>query len=495
MRTLFLLAVLAVGCLAGDWEVEDGVLVLTKDNFDAAIEQHEHILVEFYAPWCGHCKALAPEYAKAAQALEKEGSAIKLAKVDATEETDLAQQYDVKGYPTIHFFTNQMPKEYTGGRTSKEIVSWLKKKTGPPADIFTDADAAVEFTTKDDVVLMGFFEDLESKGATVYKSVASLHDGLPFGITSTLEVADALDAKMESIVLFKKFDDNRVLYSGKFIAEDLDSFITQEQLPLVTLFSDETAPKIFGGPIRSHFLAFYPRESEDSEATMSQLRESAQSFKGKVLFVQIDTSDDEADRIMEFFNIKDSDAPTCRLINLEEDMRKFVPDFSDLKAAKIVPWVQSYLDGNLEPHLNTEDIPDDWDSSPVKILVGKNFESIALDSTKHVFVEFYAPWCGHCKQLAPIWDELGEHFDGDEDVVIAKMDATKNEVKQVQVSGFPTLKFFTKGTNEMIDYTGGRTLDDLIEFVEAHVSGADEDTGKEDGEEEPPVDDVPKDEL
>ena len=66
-----------------------------------------------------------------------------------------------------------------------------------------------------------------------------------------------------------------------------------------------------------------------------------------------------------------------------------------------------------------------------------------LTSPLLVFVSD-APWCGHCKQLAPIWDQLAEHFMDDKEVVIAKVDATKNEIADIPVQGFPTLKFITK---------------------------------------------------
>lgn len=97
MRSLLpLLLVLSSSCcLADEITKDEGVLVLTEKNFAQAVQDNEFVLVEFYAPWCGHCKALAPEYAKAAGILAEKGSNIKLGKVDATEEGKLAEQHEV----------------------------------------------------------------------------------------------------------------------------------------------------------------------------------------------------------------------------------------------------------------------------------------------------------------------------------------------------------------------------------------------------------------
>merc|ERR1711953_603985 len=118
---LFILFVLFATSKAVEIETEDEVLVLTKDNFDQAIQENDHILVEFYAPWCGHCKKLTPEYAQAA-------------KVDATIERDLGDKFGVRGYPTLQFFTKGEPAKYDGNRKAEGIVEWVKKASGLPTE-------------------------------------------------------------------------------------------------------------------------------------------------------------------------------------------------------------------------------------------------------------------------------------------------------------------------------------------------------------------------
>ena len=92
------LGLIGAAAVASASDVHD----LKTDTFPAFIQENPLVLAEFFAPWCGHCKALAPEYEEAATTLKEKD--IKLVKVDCTEEADLCQSYGVEGYPTLKIF-------------------------------------------------------------------------------------------------------------------------------------------------------------------------------------------------------------------------------------------------------------------------------------------------------------------------------------------------------------------------------------------------------
>ncbi|GLT42618.1 hypothetical protein SLA2020_166080 [Shorea laevis] len=233
------LALFFVSALAED------VVVLTEDNFEKEVGQDSGALVEFYAPWCGHCKKLAPEYEKLGSSFKKAKSVL-IGKVDCDEHKSLCTKYGVQGYPTIQWFPKGSlePKKYEGPRS---------------------AEALAEF--------------VNTEGGT---------------------------------------------------------------------------------------------------------------------------------------NVKIATVP-----------------------------------------------------SSVVVLTDDNFGEIVLDETKDVLVEFYAPWCGHCKNLAPTYEKVATAFKQEEDVVIANLDADKYKdlSEKYVVSGYPTLKFFPKGNKAGEEFEGGRDLEDFVAFI------------------------------
>jgi len=105
--------------------------------------------------------------------------------------------------------------------------------------------------------------------------------------------------------------------------------------------------------------------------------------------------------------------------------------------------------------------------SAVLDLIPENFDKVVFESGKPTLVEFFAPWCGHCKTLAPVYEQLAQSFASSKDVQIAKVDADaeKSLGRKYGVQGFPTLKWFDGKSKEPQEYKGGRDLDSLTKFV------------------------------
>lgn len=237
------------GALAASAAAKSAVMDLIPKNFDnVVLKSGKPTLVEFFAPWCGHCKNLAPVYEELAFAFEHAKDKIQIAKVDADAERSLGKRFGIQGFPTLKFFDGKSdkPEEYKSGRDLESLTAFITEKTGVK-----------------------------------------------------------------------------------------------------------------------------PRRKQD--------------------------------------------------------------------------------------------LP-----SEVVVLNDKSFKDV-VGSDKNVLVSFTAPWCGHCKKLAPTWETLALDFVNEKNVVIAKVDAeasnSKGVTKEQGVKSYPTIKWFPAGSKEAVDYTGGRQEKDFVSFI------------------------------
>lgn len=522
-RSLFAIALLALGATAA---VAEDVLTLTGETFAEAVKTHEKLIVEFYAPWCGHCKKLEPEYEAAAGPLKEEG--ITLAKVDATEEgnKELASKFGVQGFPTLKIFRGSAdsPSEYEGPREKDGIISYSKKQFGPAFAEITTADEATKATTlSDDLSVVGTFPaGGDSDAATAFKAAAeALRNDCTFTYTTDAKLVKEAEGK-ESIMVFRNFDTNVVKFDGSFNKVRCCVYRKGAAVCATAAVCEKEEGACAGGDRRFHREGVgaapdvaRPHGQEQEGSREGVCRQAAQgaghragrlqgprgvpggahcpqrrtrrparapppplhgpqgptaavlrrwatldrNSRHRMQVIFMDPAENSG--AMTFFGAS-ADALPAILIHDPKSDGKF--NSGVLEVSKVKAFVEDFKAGKIEKTVKSEEPPAENDG-PVTVVVGKTFEEIVMGA-KNVLIEFYAPWCGHCKKLEPIYNELGEAFKDNSSVVIAKMDATANDVpvSGFDVKGFPTIMFVTdKG--EIKSYDGGRALEDFTAYL------------------------------
>ncbi|GJP55272.1 hypothetical protein CLOM_g14253 [Closterium sp. NIES-68] len=456
------------------------VITLDSSSFDEIVPNEEFIVVEFYAPWCGHCKNLAPEYEKAAKALEESGSTVKLAKVDADDAKNkgLAKKYEVKGFPTLKIFRkgSDTPQDYNGPRDADGIVSYLKKQSGPATSEAKSAEHIKDLAASESVVVVGVFKDVESEEFKAFSSVANLfRSDYVFVHTTDSSLLPETGGPLAApaVRLLKQFDEG-FADIATFEVEALKAFVEQHAVPLVIEFSQDPKDrthltKVFESS-KPKALLFYSYKADNAADFRAEYTAVAKANSDSIYFVIGEAAVN--DHALKYFGLTAADTPAIIIHDPESD-GKFVK--KSIQPADIAPFVAKYKAGEAERVVKSEAIPAD-NSGPVKVLVANALDDMVFKSGKNVLIEFYAPWCGHCKKLEPIYKEVGEELASDPDVIVAKMDATANDVPQAtfSVKGFPTIYLYTS-EGKVVSYSGDRGKAGLVEFVKKNktpVKGA-----------------------
>lgn len=337
------------------------------------------------------------------------------------------------------------------------------KQSLPAVSVLT-SETLEDFKKADKVVLVAYFDATDKASNETFTQVAeNLRDNYPFGASSDAALAEAEGVKAPAVVLYKDFDEGKAVFSEKFDVEAIEKFAQTAATPLIGEVGPETYSDYMSQKVP---LAYIFAESPEERKELSEeLKSVAEAHRGALNFATIDAKQFGAHAGN--LNLKADQFPAFAIQDIEKNQKFPFDQEKKITKKDITKFAEDFVAGKLEPSIKSEEIPESNDG-PVKVVVAKTYEQIVLDDSKDVLIEFYAPWCGHCKALAPKYEELGAMFADSEfkdKIVIAKVDATSNDVPD-EIQGFPTIKLYPAGgKKEPITYSGSRTVEDIIDFI------------------------------
>jgi len=367
----------------------------------------------------------------------------------------------------LKWFVNGEPSDFNGGRTKDEIVNWINKRSGPPSK---EVDAAALAKAIEDNKVVVVYYGANDDHFKSFETAASADDKRTYIHTFNADVAKANGAASPAVILYRKFDEPKVVFSGAWESKAIIAFIEESSVPTVIEFADEYIEPIFQKQKPTIFL-FRDEESADSKKLDETFAKAAAGNKGKILFSTSGVTKGIQQRLAEFVGVTEKDLPRIVIIEFAAqgiDKYVFKGDAKAFNDGEVTTFINDWKEKKLEKFLKSEERPATNDA-PVKVIVGKTFNEIVRDSEDDVLVEFYAPWCGHCKALEPKYTELAESLKDVKGLVIAKIDSTGNEIDGIHVGGFPTIKFFAKGSKRApIDYDGEREVEGFKTWLKSN---------------------------
>lgn len=492
-----------------EWkDIPSYVTHLTDDTYEDFMKTHDSVLLMFYAPWCGHCKAMKPAYMEAAQELHNKNARSVLAAVDCTKEKSLAKKFDIGGYPTIKYFRKgEFSTEYRKARTKEDIIDFLliqedsasadtkpAKPEKPVEPAWRDEDTDVvhltgstfrEFIQTHSSALVMFYapwcphcKKIKPEFSQVAKEI-NTEKKIPGGLGAVDCTADkdlCTEQEVKGYPTLKYFKDGEFAfkYTKKRKAEDMLAFMRDPQKPA----PPSPPPDWSKEPGKVHF---------PTNETWNKFIEEHSSVLVMLFSPRCGYCNSMKPNYFKAAEILSEELPSVALAAI--DCTKF---FSFCKQMEIsgYPTVRYFKNGAFEKEYEGDRSVDDLvsfmktmsgvdnkpdedkaskDAEPegLKILTAANFKTF-LSQTEHVIVMFYAPWCGHCQNAKPKFLKASEAFAAEPNKAFTSVDCTQDSdlCDKQGVNGYPTIKYYRYGAF-VVEYDGDRTEQDFLAFMKA----------------------------
>ena len=441
--------------------------VESQESFEKIVNEKDLSLVKFYAPWCGHCKAMAPQWAQAAQQMKDE-SRVSFMSVDCTVPSNQAtcKKYNVTGYPTIKGFR-------VGGVEFESESLGNDARSAPTAIKFVNNELAIDsIKTVSDIsadsgldsqntYILGRFASKFAPELEKFKTWAEGKEAYDTTYNIILQINDSIEKSEVAIV--KNNQISASYNAASFEAEDLTKFVFENfyagSSSAPTIWSSELGN--FGFP---NFLIL-----SDSPAEQQAVADGLLAADGSSRKVALGLRDNFMNIINKYDLKKQLGSKKPTVIGMDNENESYICSMDGWSVdSAIKSCFKDIENGKLEMWMKSEEIPegDETHENGVAKVVAKNIKSLVFDESKDVLLEIYAPWCGHCKKLAPEYEKLaGTIAEKTDKVVIAKVDGTLNSMpNSLSYTGFPTLYWISANTNE-VTKPNGRDYESLLKHV------------------------------
>jgi len=361
----------------------------------------------------------------------------------------------------------------------------------PASEPITSLEELDAFIDNEDCSVIGAFASEDGDEYAEFEAaIQSLQYEWRFAHTTAPEVLTKLKVSKSALFLYRspryvseKYGDRKRdrFPSSKISGSALKSWLQTRAQPLVGQFTPSTKERYFAKKLPVVIVFFnlnWEGDAKGANYFLNRVRKVATSMSGKLSFAIAAIGDFEAQ--LGDFGLEASDLRhdvRIGLVHKEGDEEVYYgSDATKFSAEVLSGFASAFLANELSPSSRRDtsapaEDDDGVDESAVTTLTNDNFDQVVRDPTKDVLVEFYAPWCGHCKSLKPEYAKAAKALKGEKSLVLAKMDATAHDPPAgFDVQGYPTLLFVpAKADASPVPYEGEREADAIVEWMKENA--------------------------
>eukprot|EP01123_Difflugia_compressa_P014081 TRINITY_DN699_c0_g1_i4.p1 TRINITY_DN699_c0_g1~~TRINITY_DN699_c0_g1_i4.p1 ORF type:complete len:524 (+),score=109.37 TRINITY_DN699_c0_g1_i4:67-1638(+) len=470
---------------------------VTTKQLEQLVLKHEFVVAVFHSTMSEHTKEMSnrviEEIDRVATAFTQDTTGgininrIRFVGVSLDQNMEAMTEFKLNDIPAIIVFRDRYPRTYYGQRTGYTVFSFLQELlTLEPVRIIENKQQKKLFTNEHNVHVIGYFPTQDNNPSLeAFKTAAKHYQGeIAFGIIKDASLAKTFKLKTENEIAIIKPGERPIVSTTLFDERDqMVTWIEANRKPLWGMLTFQNIYSVWQG-VKTTFVVFLKNLEEHHSKTILSIFKTLSKQYGPshdVAFVIVD-----AGIYKEFaqgVGLSDSDLPTFAIFHPMNRKEYFFPKEKQqisLNSAK--RWLDSFLTGKLEEEEENLSEGEEFygSGSSVTNVDSDSFQEIVLDETKDVVVEFYAPWCSHCIQLASHYKIVAQQFRLF-NILLTAFDTQDNKLpSSVNITKLPTLLFYPSNDKQnpvlFSEEQYSRDARGLIQFILDYQTTLDEES-------------------